>query len=68
MPLRVPYGKKPDDIWVDDLHNRARLIFVNAAKIDPKLVQTYESLADPQLKGKICMRSSSAVIDTRRFF
>jgi iron(III) transport system substrate-binding protein len=27
----------------------------------PSLVQTYESLADPKLKGKICMRSSSAV-------
>ena len=31
------------------------------ARVDPKLVQTYESLADPKLKGKICMRSSSAI-------
>jgi iron(III) transport system substrate-binding protein len=37
------------------------MIFVNAARVDPKLVQTYESLADPRLKGKICMRSSSAI-------
>jgi iron(III) transport system substrate-binding protein len=36
-------------------------MFVNAARVDPKLVQTYDSLADPRLKGKICMRSSSAV-------
>ena len=31
------------------------------SRVDPKLVQTYESLADPRLKGKICMRSSSAI-------
>jgi iron(III) transport system substrate-binding protein len=52
--------KSPKNLWFG-FSTRARLIFANAAKVDPKLVQTYESLADPRLKGKICMRSSSAV-------
>jgi iron(III) transport system substrate-binding protein len=52
--------KSPKNLWFG-FSTRARLIFVNAKKIDPRLVQTYDSLADPRLKGKICMRSSSAV-------
>lgn len=52
--------KSPRNLWFG-FSTRARLIVVNAAKVDPKLVQSYESLADPRLKGKICMRSSSAV-------
>lgn len=52
--------KNPKNLWFG-FSTRARLIVVNANKVDPKLVQSYESLADPRLKGKICMRSSSAV-------
>src|SRR5689334_10660817 len=52
--------KSPKNLWFG-FSTRARLIFVNPKKIDPKIVQTYEGLADPRLKGKICMRSSSAV-------
>jgi len=58
---RVPASlRDPKNLWFG-FSTRARLIFVNAKRIDPKLVQTYESLADPKLKSKICMRSSSAV-------
>jgi iron(III) transport system substrate-binding protein len=61
LDTRVPASlKSPKNLWFG-FSTRARLIFVNAARVDPKLVQTYESLADPRLKGKICMRSSSAV-------
>jgi len=61
LDTRVPASlKSPKNLWFG-FSTRARLIFVNSARVDPKLVQTYESLADPRLKGKICMRSSSAV-------
>jgi iron(III) transport system substrate-binding protein len=52
--------KNPKNLWYG-FSTRARLIFVNAKRVDPKLVTSYESLADPRLKGKICMRSSSAI-------
>jgi iron(III) transport system substrate-binding protein len=58
---RIPASlKNPKNVWFG-FSTRARMIFVNASRVDPKLVQTYESLADPRLKGKICMRSSSAI-------
>ena len=55
-----PRCRNPKNLWFG-FSTRARMIFVNAARVDPKLVQTYKSLADPRLKGKICMRSSSAI-------
>jgi iron(III) transport system substrate-binding protein len=61
LEQRIPAAlKNPKHLWYG-FATRARLIFVNAKKVDPKLVQTYESLADPRLKGRLCMRSSSAV-------
>ena len=61
LDARVPASlKSPTNLWFG-FSTRARLIFVNPKRVDPNLVQTYDSLADPKLKGKICMRSSSAV-------
>ena len=61
LDARIPTSlRSPKNLWFG-FSTRARLIFVNAKRVDPKLVQSYESLADPKLKGKICMRSSSAV-------
>src|SRR5215475_12454555 len=61
LDVRIPASpKSPQNLWVG-FSTRARLMFVNAKKVDPKLVQTYDALGDPRLKGKICMRSSSAV-------
>lgn len=61
LDTRIPASlRNPKNLWFG-FSTRARMIFVNPARIDPKLVQTYESLADPKLKGKICMRSSSAI-------
>jgi iron(III) transport system substrate-binding protein len=58
---RVPASlKNPKNLWYG-FSTRARLIFVNAKRVDPKIITSYESLADPRLKGKICMRSSSAI-------
>ena len=61
LDQRIPASlKNPKNLWFG-FSTRARMIFVNPARVDPKLVQTYESLADPKLKGKICMRPSSAI-------
>ena len=38
---------------------RARVIVYDKAKIDPALVQNYEDLARPELKGKVCTRSGA---------
>lgn len=38
---------------------RARVIVYDGSKVDAADVQTYESLADPKLKGKLCVRSGS---------
>jgi iron(III) transport system substrate-binding protein len=38
---------------------RARVIVYNKALVDPANVATYEALADPRNKGKVCTRSGS---------
>ncbi|GGI15998.1 MAG: Fe(3+) ABC transporter substrate-binding protein [Oxalicibacterium faecigallinarum] len=38
---------------------RARVIVYNKAQVKPEDVATYESLADPKNKGKVCTRSGS---------
>src|SRR5205814_2214809 len=61
LDARIPTSlRSPKNLWFG-FSTRARLIFLNAKRVDPKLVQSYESLADHKLKGKICMRSTSAV-------
>jgi iron(III) transport system substrate-binding protein len=40
---------------------RTRLIAYNKAKVREGEVQTYEELADPKWKGRVCMRSSTNV-------
>jgi iron(III) transport system substrate-binding protein len=39
--------------------SRSRVIVYNKANVNPKLVQNYEDLAMPELKGKVCTRSGS---------
>ncbi|MFN3415686.1 MAG: extracellular solute-binding protein [Caldimonas sp.] len=38
---------------------RARVIVYNKATVQPSAVDSYEKLADPALKGKVCTRSGS---------
>lgn len=60
LDARIPASlRDPGNLWFG-FSTRARLIFVNRKRIDPRLVLTYSSLADPRLKGQICVRSSSA--------
>jgi iron(III) transport system substrate-binding protein len=39
---------------------RARIVYYNPDKVNPADLATYDALADPKWKGRICMRSSSA--------
>lgn len=58
---RVPeHLRHPDGHWFG-FSTRARLIFVNPDLVDPNLVKRYEDLADPRLKGLVCIRSSSNI-------
>ncbi len=52
--------RHPEGLWYG-FSLRARPIFYAKGRVDPKLVATYEGLADPALKGKVCIRSSSNV-------
>ncbi|WP_245958011.1 Fe(3+) ABC transporter substrate-binding protein [Marinomonas piezotolerans] len=49
-----------DGYWYG-LSQRARVIFYNPKKVDASELSTYEALADPKWKGRICTRSSSNI-------
>lgn len=53
--LRHPEGR-----WFG-FSTRARMIFYDKAKIDPAEIGSYEDLADPKWRGKVCIRSSSNI-------
>lgn len=58
---RIPAAlRDPAKRWFA-LSTRARIIIYNKAKGKPAGLDTYQGLADPALKGRICMRSSSSV-------
>ena len=54
---RVPAHLRTDD-WIS-FSTRARVIVYNKATINPADVQNYQDLANPKLKGKVCVRSGS---------
>jgi iron(III) transport system substrate-binding protein len=54
---RIPAHLRTDN-WFS-YSTRARLIVYNKETVKPEQVQTYEGLADPALKGKVCTRSGS---------
>lgn len=54
----IPQNMRGEDLWFG-LTTRARIIVYDSSKISPQTVQTYEDLAKPELKGKLCTRSSS---------
>lgn len=49
-----------DGYWYG-LSQRARVIFYNPKKVNESELSTYEALADPKWKGRICTRSSSNI-------
>ena len=54
---RIPAHLRTDT-WIG-FSQRARVIVYNPELVDGALVQTYEALADPALRGKVCTRSGS---------
>lgn len=52
--------RDPDGRWFA-LSQRARTIVYSTQRVRPEQLSTYEALADPQWKGKLCLRSSKKV-------
>lgn len=58
---RLPEAMRhPDGMWFG-FSQRARVIFYNPETVDPSEVPTYEALAEPELEGKVCIRSSNNI-------
>jgi len=58
---RIPaHLRDPDGLWYG-YSQRMRLIYYNPERIDPEVVSTYEKLAQPELEGKVCIRSSNNI-------
>ena len=57
LASRIPAHLRTDTWFA--FSTRARVIIYNRNAVKAADVQTYESLADPQLKGKLCSRSGS---------
>jgi iron(III) transport system substrate-binding protein len=57
LESRIPANLRTKD-WYS-FSTRARLIVYNKANINAADVQNYEDLANPKLKGQICVRSGS---------
>ncbi|GAA5525702.1 iron uptake protein A1 [Microbulbifer aestuariivivens] len=51
-----PQFRAEDDHWFG-LTTRARLIYASKERVRPGEITTYEELADPKWKGRICTRS-----------
>ena len=57
LEARIPAHLRTED-WYS-FSTRARVIVYNKAEIKATDVQTYDDLANPRLKGKVCVRSGS---------
>src|SRR5688500_2175220 len=58
LETNVPaYLRDPQNRWFG-LSVRARTIIYNTQKVKPSDLSTYEALAEPQWKGRLCLRTS----------
>lgn len=53
--LRDPQGR-----WFG-LNRRARIVAYDSTKVQPADIDTYEEIASPRFRGKLCVRSSDSV-------
>jgi iron(III) transport system substrate-binding protein len=61
LDQRIPANlREPGGHWYG-FSTRARLIAYNKAKVKAGEIQSYEDLADPKWKGRVCMRSSTNI-------
>ncbi len=59
LEARIPASlRDPDGNWYG-FSSRARVIVYDKATVNPADVATYESLASPKVKGRVCTRSGS---------
>ena len=56
---RIPANLRANDGTWFGFSKRARFIVYDKSRVKPTDVDTYEKLADPQLKGLVCTRSGS---------
>ena len=52
--------RHPDGLWFG-LTQRVRAVVYNRDAVDPAEITTYEDLADPRWRGRLCIRSSSNI-------
>ncbi|RPE72918.1 iron(III) transport system substrate-binding protein [Tibeticola sediminis] len=52
--------RDPQDLWFG-LSVRARTLVYNTRRVKPQDLSTYEDLADPKWKGRLCLRTSKKV-------
>ena len=61
LDSRIPeWLRHPSGHWYG-FSQRIRIIFYDKTKVNPGDIQTYQSLADPKLKGMVCTRSSGNI-------
>lgn len=59
LDARIPASlRQPEGLWFG-FSTRARVIIFAKDMVKPGEIKSYEDLADPKWKGKVCMRSSS---------
>ncbi|MGH8740325.1 MAG: Fe(3+) ABC transporter substrate-binding protein [Burkholderiales bacterium] len=61
LESRIPASfREPGGHWFG-FSMRARVIAYNKSRVQPAEVQSYETLAEPKWKGRICVRSSTNI-------
>ncbi|MEP4485275.1 MAG: Fe(3+) ABC transporter substrate-binding protein [Halioglobus sp.] len=61
LETAVPAHLRSQEGYWYGLSVRARAIVYNSSKVNPDTLSTYEALAEPQWRGRICVRSSSNI-------
>jgi len=61
LEARIPESlRDPGGHWFG-FSTRARVIAYSKARVQPGEIKTYEELAEPKWKGRVCMRSSTSI-------
>ena len=61
LDSRIPASlRQPEGLWFG-FSTRARVIVYAKDAVKPGDIRSYEDLADPKWKGKVCMRSSASM-------
>lgn len=61
LEARIPPNLRDGENYWFGMSRRARVIFYARDRVDASELSTYEALADPRWKGRICIRSSSNI-------